>query len=57
MDFWPLELQKNKSSIVLSHQIGGNLLQQPQETNTHKENCLNTVIPSQDATEESVLNI
>ena len=33
LDFWPPELWET-ISLVLNHQVGGNLLQQQQETNT-----------------------
>jgi hypothetical protein len=33
-DFWPPELQNNQFLLFLSHPVYGNLLQQPQGTNT-----------------------
>lgn len=33
-DFWPPEVGEHKISVVLSYQVGSNLLQQSQVTNT-----------------------
>lgn len=38
--FWPLELQTESISIVLSYQIYGHLLPQPYETNIYSFNPL-----------------